>query len=63
MRTSENMTEQTALITGITGQGGAFLLEYLLGKGYVVHGVQAWTTGTSSLFCKREGFRVREFRE
>ncbi len=29
-----------ALITGITGQDGAYLAEFLLGKGYVVHGVK-----------------------
>lgn len=26
-----------ALITGITGQDGTFLVEFLLGKGYPVH--------------------------
>ena len=30
---------KTALITGVTGQDGSYLAEYLLGKGYVVHGV------------------------
>jgi GDPmannose 4,6-dehydratase len=29
-----------ALITGITGQDGAYLTELLLGKGYVVHGIK-----------------------
>lgn len=29
-----------ALITGITGQDGAYLAEFLLKKGYVVHGVK-----------------------
>lgn len=29
---------KTALITGITGQDGSFLSEFLLGKGYEVHG-------------------------
>lgn len=29
-----------ALITGITGQDGAYLAELLLGKGYIVHGVK-----------------------
>jgi GDPmannose 4,6-dehydratase len=29
-----------ALITGITGQDGAYLAEFLLGKGYIVHGVK-----------------------
>jgi len=34
------MTQKTALITGITGQDGAYLAELLLGKGYTVHGVK-----------------------
>src|SRR3989338_10767744 len=33
-------TEKTALITGITGQDGAYLAEFLLGKGYIVHGIK-----------------------
>lgn len=37
---------KTALITGITGQDGAYLAEFLLKKGYVVHGVKR----RSSLF-------------
>ena len=31
---------KVALITGVTGQDGAYLAELLLGKGYVVHGVK-----------------------
>ena len=31
---------KTALITGITGQDGAYLAEFLLGKGYIVHGIK-----------------------
>lgn len=31
---------KTALITGITGQDGAYLAELLLAKGYVVHGIK-----------------------
>ena len=34
------MVNKTALITGITGQDGAYLAEFLLGKGYIVHGVK-----------------------
>jgi GDPmannose 4,6-dehydratase len=33
-----------ALITGITGQDGAYLAEFLLGKGYIVHGVRRRTS-------------------
>jgi GDPmannose 4,6-dehydratase len=31
---------KTALITGITGQDGAYLSEYLIKKGYTVHGIK-----------------------
>lgn len=34
------MTQKTALITGVTGQDGAYLSEYLLKKGYKVHGIK-----------------------
>ncbi|MXZ05110.1 MAG: GDP-mannose 4,6-dehydratase [Rhodothermaceae bacterium] len=34
------MKEKTALITGVTGQDGAYLSELLLSKGYTVHGVK-----------------------
>ncbi len=37
---------KTALITGITGQDGAYLAEFLLAKGYSVHGIKR----RSSLF-------------
>lgn len=37
---------KTALITGITGQDGAYLAEFLLKKGYIVHGIKR----RSSLF-------------
>jgi len=31
---------KTALITGITGQDGAYLAEFLLNQGYIVHGIK-----------------------
>lgn len=34
------MTQKTALITGVTGQDGAYLSEYLHKKGYIVHGIK-----------------------
>ncbi|CAG5085469.1 GDP-mannose 4,6-dehydratase [Parvicella tangerina] len=37
---------KVALITGVTGQDGAYLAEFLLNKGYIVHGVKR----RSSLF-------------
>jgi len=39
-------SQKVALITGVTGQDGAYLAEYLLKKGYIVHG----TKRRSSLF-------------
>lgn len=38
--------QRTALISGITGQDGAYLAEFLLNKGYIVHGIKR----RSSLF-------------
>ena len=34
------MTQKVALITGITGQDGSYLAEFLLEKGYLVHGIK-----------------------
>ena len=38
------MTNKIALITGVTGQDGAYLAEFLLEKGYVVHGLKRRTS-------------------
>ena len=40
------MMKKVALITGITGQDGAYLADFLLRKDYVVHGIKR----RSSLF-------------
>ncbi len=40
------MSNKVALITGITGQDGAYLAEFLIDKGYAVHGIKR----RSSLF-------------
>ncbi len=37
---ASNSDRRVALITGVTGQDGAYLAEYLLGLGYVVHGIK-----------------------
>ena len=34
------MIQKVALITGITGQDGSYLAEFLLEKGYIVHGIK-----------------------
>ena len=36
LKTSET---KRALLTGITGQDGSYLAEWLLGRGYEVHGI------------------------
>ena len=36
----DRLLSKTALITGITGQDGAYLAEFLLAKGYQVHGIK-----------------------
>ena len=36
----QNSQRRVALITGVTGQDGAYLAEYLLGLGYTVHGIK-----------------------
>ena len=38
--TAQDTKRRVALITGVTGQDGAYLAEYLLGLGYTVHGIK-----------------------
>lgn len=40
--------QPTALITGITGQDGAYLAELLLSKGYIVHGIKRRSSSFNS---------------
>ena len=42
------MTNKVALITGVTGQDGAYLAELLLSRGYVVHGVKRRSSSFNS---------------
>ena len=46
MTNDEDQAGKVALITGVTGQDGAYLAELLLDKGYIVHGIKR----RSSLF-------------
>jgi GDPmannose 4,6-dehydratase len=39
-----NSIQKTAFITGVTGQDGAYLSEFLLKKGYIVHGLKRRTS-------------------
>ena len=40
MSTTHTSNPKVALITGITGQDGSYLAEFLLEKGYIVHGIK-----------------------
>ena len=58
--------DKVALITGITGQDGAYLAELLLGKGYIVHGIKrrssSFNTGRiEHLYLDRHEEDVRFF--
>jgi len=54
-----------ALITGITGQDGSYLAEFLLGKGYEVHGIirrsSSFNTGRIDHIINNDKFRDRFF--
>ena len=39
-QSSENFKNKVALITGVTGQDGSYLAEFLLKKDYIVHGIK-----------------------
>ena len=39
-----SMIQKIALITGVTGQDGSYLAEFLIGKGYIVHGIKRRTS-------------------
>ena len=51
---------KTALITGITGQDGAYLADLLLQKGYIVHGIKR---RSSSFNTQRVDHLYRDFHE
>ena len=60
------MAQPVALITGVTGQDGAYLAELLLGKGYVVHGLKrrssSFNTGrVDHLYADPHGRGVKFF--
>jgi len=53
-----------ALITGITGQDGSYLTEFLLEKGYEVHGIirRASSFNTKRLDYLFENHKIGNFR-
>ncbi|MCD6074060.1 MAG: GDP-mannose 4,6 dehydratase [Rhodospirillales bacterium] len=56
---------KTALITGVTGQDGAYLAEFLLRKGYVVHGIKrrssSFNTGRIDHIYQEPNLESRNF--
>ena len=50
-----NKIRKVALISGITGQNGSFLVEFLIEKGYEVHGVE---TDAISILRMQEAVRI-----
>ena len=44
MTSTPNASPKVALITGVTGQDGSYLAEFLLNKGYIVHGIKRRTS-------------------
>ena len=56
---------KTALITGVTGQDGSYLAEFLLKKGYLVHGIvrrsSSFNTGRIDHLINDEAYRGNFF--
>ena len=67
---TKDISMKKALITGITGQDGAYLAEFLPGKGYEVHGIKRRTSSFNTArvdhfyeaqekqLCRSEGFKI-----
>lgn len=49
---------KVALITGITGQDGSYLAEFLLDKGYIVHGIVTSITVRKHALLQNHGYSV-----
>ncbi len=57
------MSIKTALITGVTGQDGAYLARLLLKKGYTVHGMKrrASSFNTHRIFVMWVGVNIVQY--
>ena len=60
------MSDKVALITGITGQDGAYLADLLLARGYIVHGIKRRSSSINTdridyLYRDRHEMGVRLF--
>ena len=58
--------KKIALITGITGQDGSYLVELLLAKGYEVHGIKRYSASANTLYLEhkqiKDGLANQTFR-
>ena len=54
--------KKKALITGITGQDGSYLAEFLLKKGYQVHGLRRYSSRTNSLENLKDILNNKKFK-
>lgn len=59
-KSAKKKTRKVALITGVTGQDGSYLVEFLLSKGYEVHGIKR---SSSSLNTQRIDHLFKEWYE
>ncbi len=52
-------SKKVALITGVTGQDGSYLAEFLLEKGYEVHGIKNAVPRFSTLSASITFMKIR----
>ena len=57
MAAESQPTRKVAFITGVTGQDGSYLSEFLLEKGYEVHGASLFSVSFSALASSRAHHR------
>lgn len=52
------MSKKVALISGITGQDGSFLAEFLIEKGYEVHGILRRSSSFNTARIEQNGYGI-----
>ena len=59
------MNKKKALITGITGQDGSYLAEFLLKKNYIVHGIKrkssSYNTDRINMIYENKNLKINFF--
>jgi GDPmannose 4,6-dehydratase len=60
---STNRQPKVALITGVTGQDGSYLAEFLLEKGYIVHGIKRRASSFNTLRVNHKLSVSAEYRQ